>query len=65
MQLWALKVAICEGVFKEIWDQDAFQLVDWQKSVLRMVSREAGNIARQLADILQESAKPAVRPKLY
>ncbi|HPU35318.1 MAG TPA: hypothetical protein PLA91_00830 [Bacillota bacterium] len=45
--------------FNETWDQNAFQLVDWQKSVLRMASKEAGNIARQLADILQESAKPA------
>ncbi|MDR9788366.1 MAG: hypothetical protein RJR37_14185 [Peptococcaceae bacterium MAG4] len=49
--------------FNETWDQNAFQLVDWQKSVLRMASKGAGNIAQATGGFFAESAKPADRPK--
>lgn len=45
--------------FSEIWDQDAFQFVDWQKSLFRMALKEASNIVGQLEDVLEKNTKPA------
>lgn len=45
--------------FREVWDREAFQLVDWQRSTLKIDTKEAGSVAQYLEKWQKESVKQA------